>query len=102
MAPEITKLLTDCTKDVKSNLDILMQYLDENLCMLSNELTEDIFKLIHHIMVDKIATIMLNLIQNDFEVIYLQKHLYSLSNDFYHFLTEKETTVIFLVTKRMF
>lgn len=71
MSPEISKFLIEGGEVLNTNnkhLDNLMQYLDDNLCTLSNELNEENFQRILDIIVDQIATIMFNLIQNNIEV----------------------------------
>lgn len=71
MSPEISKFLIEGAEVINTNnnhLDNLMLYLDENLCTLSKELNEENFQRILDIIVDQIATIMYNLIQNNLEV----------------------------------
>ncbi|XP_026805055.1 protein unc-13 homolog 4B isoform X2 [Rhopalosiphum maidis] len=70
MSPEISKFLMEGAEVINTNnthLDNLMLYLDENLCTLSKELNEENFQRILDIIVDQIATIMYNLIQNNLE-----------------------------------
>lgn len=101
----INEMLIKCTIEVKSNLDILIQYVYDNFNTLSNELSEYNFQIINDILVDQIATNMLNFIQINIEVnisiIYLfylllifiikmfTKTFVSLSYNCYHSLTEK-------------
>lgn len=71
MSPEMSKFLIEGGEVINTNnthLENLMQYLDENLCTLNDELNEENFQRILDIMVDQIATIMFNLIQNNLEV----------------------------------
>lgn len=71
MSPEISKFLIEGGEVINTNtnhLDNLMQYLDENLCTLSNELNEENFQRILDIIIDQIASIMFSLIQNNLEV----------------------------------
>jgi len=71
MSPEISKFLMEGAEVINtdnSHLDNLMLYLDENLCTLSTELNEENFQRTLEIIVDQIATIMYNLIQNNLEV----------------------------------
>lgn len=71
MSPEMSKFLIEGGEVINTNnnhLDNLMQYLDENLCTLSNELNEENFQRILDIIIDQIASIMFNLIQNNLEV----------------------------------
>ncbi|XP_025200200.1 protein unc-13 homolog 4B-like isoform X2 [Melanaphis sacchari] len=70
MSPEISKFLIEGAEVFNTNnnhLDNLMLYLDENLCTLSKELNKENFQRILDIIVDQIATIMYNLIQNILE-----------------------------------
>lgn len=71
MSPEISKFLIEGGEVINTNnthLDNLMQYLDENLCTLSNELNEENFQRILDIIVEQIATIMFNLIKTNLDV----------------------------------
>jgi len=79
MSPEISKFLIEGGEAINSNnkhLENLMQYLEDNLCMLSKELNEENFQRILDIIVDQIATIMYNLIQSNLEV--SDSHVYRL------------------------
>lgn len=71
MSPEISKFLIEGGEVLNTNskhLDNLMQYLDDNLCTLSNELNEENFQRILDIIVDQVANVMFNLIQSNLEV----------------------------------
>lgn len=71
MSPEISKFLIEGGEVLNTNnkhLDNLMQYLDDNLCTLSNELNEENFPRILAIIVDQVANVMFNLIQSNLEV----------------------------------
>lgn len=71
MSPEISKFLIEGGEVLNTNnkhLDNLMQYLDDNLCTLSNELNEENFQRILDIIVDQVANVMYNLIQSNLEV----------------------------------
>ncbi|XP_050543331.1 protein unc-13 homolog 4B isoform X2 [Daktulosphaira vitifoliae] len=70
MSPEMSKFLIEGSETINTNnnhLDNLMQYLDESLCTLSNELNEENFQRILDIIVEQLASIMNGLIQKSVE-----------------------------------
>lgn len=72
MTPEINKFLSQVGETVVNSKNIrlenVMQYLDESLCTLSNELNEEHFKLILDIIIEQIVTLTFNLIHTNLEV----------------------------------
>jgi len=71
MSPEISKFLIECAEVNNTNnsyMDNLISYLGENLGTLDKELNEENIQRTLEIIVDQIATIIYNLMQNNLEV----------------------------------
>ncbi|XP_050433740.1 protein unc-13 homolog 4B [Adelges cooleyi] len=86
MAPEMNKFLTEGGETINTHnnhLDNLIQYLDENLCTLSNELNEENFQRILDIIVEQLANIMHKLIQNSLDKKKPPSYFKNLSDSFH-------------------
>lgn len=71
MTPDITQFLTEGGEVLNENnkhVDNLIQYLDESLCTLINELDEKNFHLILEILTEQIFAITFNVIGTNLEV----------------------------------
>lgn len=73
MSPEIEAFLIEGGKVLNTNhnkkhVDKLIQYLDENLCMLSDKLNDENFQMILGIIIENLAALMHKIIQQNLEV----------------------------------
>lgn len=71
MAPDITKFLIDGVEVPQidnEHLENLIQYLDESLCTLNDELDEEHFQLILEILFERIFVITFNVVDINLEV----------------------------------